>query len=141
MTAKEYLESINNLKLQIKFDLSELAYWKELSTTISGCNFEEKYNPNNGSEAPFVKCVIKIKELEDKINKERVEAEEKKYRILNYICLINNIDYRNILVLRYLKHMTWSQISEEMSYSQRWIYKLHIKALSEFEKIIENKTP
>ena len=51
------------------------------------------------------------------------------------------IDYRNILVLRYLKHMKWSQISEEMSYSQRWIYKLHIKALSEFGKIIENKTP
>ena len=137
MTAKEYLEQLDNLNRQIAFDLKELEYWREMSTTITGSSFEEKYNPNRSGETPFVKCIVKIKEIEDKISKEKAEAEEKKYQILDSICLINNIDYRNILVMRYLKHNTWNQISSEMNFTQRWLYRLHKKALNELEKIIK----
>lgn len=46
MNAKEYLGRANKIRQQISFDLKELEYWKELSTTISGCNFEENHNLN-----------------------------------------------------------------------------------------------
>ena len=138
MNAKEYLGRANKIHQQISFDLKELEYWKELSTTISGCNFEENHNPNKNTETPFIKCLLKIKDLEERINNEKVKLQEIEYKILDSLDLIDSIPCRNILVFKYLKHMTWGQIAEELNYSQRWVYRLHNKALKAFEKVIKN---
>lgn len=46
---------------------------------------------------------------------------------------LNNKNHKKLLRLRYLKGDTWPEISEEMNYSLRQIYRLHHSALREIE--------
>lgn len=64
MTAKEYLNQARHLDALINCRLREIDYWRELSSSVSGSNFEPHYNPNRPTEAPFVKCLEKIDEIQ-----------------------------------------------------------------------------
>ena len=129
MTAKEYLMQARRIDIQINFDLRELDHWRDLSGRITGCSFEPHYNPNRNIEAPFVRCLDKVVELEHKITQEVNRLVDLKSRM---------IDYQSVLELRYISYYTWEQIAAEMHYSLRWIYQLHGKALQAFEKIMES---
>ena len=67
MTAKEYLGQARHLDTLINCRLRELDYWRDLSSSVSGSNFEAHYNPNRPTEAPFVRCIAKIDEIEHEI--------------------------------------------------------------------------
>ena len=60
MTAKEYLNQARHLDALINCRLREIDYWRDLSSSVSGSNFEQHYNPNKPTEAPFVRCLEKI---------------------------------------------------------------------------------
>ena len=60
MTAKEYLNQARHLDALINCRLREIDYWRDLSSSVSGSNFEPHYNPNKPTEAPFVRCLEKI---------------------------------------------------------------------------------
>ena len=60
MTAKEYLNQARHLDALINCRLREINYWRDLSSSVSGSNFEQHYNPNKPTEAPFVRCLEKI---------------------------------------------------------------------------------
>ena len=47
---------------------------------------------------------------------------------------------KDVLFYRYIKGLEWYEIAEILKYSERWIHKIHGKALVHFElpkKIIE----
>ena len=46
MTAKEYLNQARHLDALINCRLREIDYWRDLSSSVSGSNFEPHYNPN-----------------------------------------------------------------------------------------------
>ena len=45
MTAKEYLNQARHLDALINCRLREIDYWRDLSSSVSGSNFEPHYNP------------------------------------------------------------------------------------------------
>ncbi|SHJ36957.1 DUF1492 domain-containing protein [Hespellia stercorisuis] len=139
MTAKDYLLQVKRIEIQMNFDFRELEHWRDLSGRISGCNFEAHYNPNRNIEAPYVRCIDKIIDVEQKITREISALVEIKTTIMELIHGLENVDYQSVLELKYLSYYTWEQIANEMHYSLRWIYKLHGKALQEFEKQMEVK--
>lgn len=65
--------------------------------------------------------------------------DERYLRIETYqqiACQINKLRSENekdVLFYRYIKGLDWWEIAEKMSFSERWIYKLHGKALVHFE--------
>lgn len=68
------------------------------------------------------------------------ELQQERYlRIKTYQAIarqINRMKSRNesdVLFYRYIKGIDWWEIAEKMGYSERWIYKLHGKALEHFE--------
>jgi len=134
MAAKEYLSKARKLDAQIKADLRELEHWRALSVSISGGGYGPHYNASKNVEAPFVKCIEKTAELEEKIKRETNDLILLKMDMLERIHSLENVDYQSVLELRYLSYRTWEQIAEEMKYSIRWIYKLHGKALQEMEQ-------
>ena len=81
----------------------------------------------------------KIIDVEQKITREISALVEIKTTIMELIHGLENVDYQSVLELKYLSYYTWEQIANEMHYSLRWIYKLHGKALQEFEKQMEVK--
>lgn len=47
MTAKEYLNQARHLDALINCRLREIDYWRDLSSSVSGSNFEPHYNPTS----------------------------------------------------------------------------------------------
>ena len=72
MTAKEYLNQARHLDALINCRLREIDYWRDLSSSVSGMKFDGMpHSPNRPTEAPFVRCLEKIDEIqrdvEDKV--------------------------------------------------------------------------
>lgn len=82
MTAKEYLNQARHLDALINCRLREIDYWRDLSSSVSGSNFEPHYNPNKPTEAPFVRCLEKI----DAIQKDVAE------KVAYLVCLKETIN-------------------------------------------------
>lgn len=139
MTAKEYLQQIKRLDTRINLDLRELEHWRDLSSRISSVNFNVVGSPTRSTEPPFVKCLDKIMELEEKINAEIDSLIDLKAEILDCIHSLENADYQAVLEMRYISGFAWGRISSEMHYSVRWIYKLHDAAIAELQNNLQNK--
>lgn len=65
MTAKEYLNQARHLDALINCRLREIDYWRDLSSSVSGTRFDGMpHSPNRPTEAPFVRCLEKIDEIQ-----------------------------------------------------------------------------
>lgn len=63
----------------------------------------------------------------------RYKVIEKYTEIYRRIELMENENERMVLTYRYLRNYTWEKIAEKMNYNVRSIYKLHGRALKNFE--------
>ncbi len=132
MTAKEYLNQARHLDALINCRLREIDYWRDLSSSVSGSNFELHYNPNKPTEAPFVRCIEKI----DAIQKEVAQ------KVAYLVCLKENIngaidrlesrEEQLVLRYRYLDSCTWDEISRMLNVSLRTVHRIHGAALRNF---------
>lgn len=134
MTAKEYLEQPNKLRLKIKSDLKKLDSYKDLASSISSPQFEERVCGTRSVEPPFVRYLGKIDELERKIAEEKRTLEELKVTIDEQIDALASEKEQLILRYRYLMFMSMPEIAEKMSYSMRWAKQIHADALNNFER-------
>ena len=66
MTAKEYLNQARHLDALIHCRLREIDYWRDLSISVSSSGYEEHHNPNRPTDAPFVRCLEKIDEIQQR---------------------------------------------------------------------------
>ena len=137
MKAKEYLTQLRQMDRMISLELEKLEYWREMSTRIGGCRFEEKHNPNRPAEAPYVKAVEKIAELENRIAKELEEFVDFKAQLSDMVRQIPNFDERMVIELRYIDNLPWDEIADRCGYTLRWVYKLHGRGLLAFEGVMK----
>ena len=54
-------------------------------------------------------------------------------QIAGQIKKLRSENEKDVLFYRYIKGLDWWEIAEKMKFSERWIYKLHGKALAHFE--------
>lgn len=132
MTAKEYLSQAKHLDDIINCRLRELSYWRSLSLGVSGSSFEEHHNPNKPTEAPFVRCVEKIDEIERDVNTKIDALINLRGKINKAIDMMDNYEEQLLLRYRYLDGLTWRKISKIMLVSIRTVYRIHGTALQNF---------
>lgn len=80
--------------------------------------------------------VIRLMEAEEEINREVDQFVDTKMDISKTIAMVRNENYRLILEKRYLCFMTWEQISLDMNYTNRWLRKMHDRALDVVGRIL-----
>jgi regulator of replication initiation timing len=112
MTAKEYLKQAYRLDQKINSDIAEMSRLQEMASSVSSPGFEEHYNPNRPTEAPFVRCLEKVWELEQKINAEVDKLVGLKEQIRTVIDKVENPDEQMVLRYRYIHNYTWEQIGD-----------------------------
>lgn len=132
MTAKEYLNQARHLDALINCRLREIDYWKDLSSGISGSSFEPHYNPNKPAEAPFVKCLEKIDEIQRSVEEKVAYLVRLKEEINTAIDVLENRDEQLALRYRYLDDCTWEEISRMLNVSLRTVHRIHGSALQNF---------
>lgn len=134
MTAKEYLKQAYLLDKQIQVEVKKLKQLKDMRGTIQGCSYGERIgsNPNRNLEAPFVKTIEKIWDLEEKVNNQISKLVELQSKIDDAINQMNEPAERLLLKYRYLNAMEWDEIADTMYVSYRTVHRIHASALNNF---------
>lgn len=130
MTVKEYLSQAYSLERSIKILQEEIEALRELSTTVSSPGFEEHYNASKSVDPPFVKLILRIEEQEEEYMKKLERLIVLKKEIMETIETLNNKDEQIVLIYRYIKNYTWSQIGDALHADERTIRRWHDKALN-----------
>ncbi len=132
MTAKEYLNQARHLDALINCRLREIDYWRDLSSSVSGSNFEPHYNPNKPAEAPFVRCLEKIDAIGKDVQEKVAYLVGLKEEINAAIDSLASRDEQLVLRYRYLDSCTWDEISRMLNVSLRTVHRIHGSALQHF---------
>lgn len=130
MTAKEYLHQAYRLDHKINSDIEELQRLREMSFSISSPQLGDRVQTSRNTEAPFVKCVFKIREMEEKIDAEIDLFVDLKKEIRSVIEKVEDTDEQMVLRYRYIHNMTWEQIGDELNADKVTVWRWHQKALS-----------
>ena len=133
MTAKEYLNQARHLDALINCHLREIDYWRDLSSSVSGTRFDGMpHSPNRPTEAPFVRCLEKIDEIQRSVEEKVAYLVRLKEEINTAIDMLENRDEQLVLRYRYLDDCTWEEISRMLNVSLRTVHRIHGSALQNF---------
>lgn len=138
MTAKEYLGQAYRLDQHIKDRLVQLSQLRALTQQITTAYDREVVSRTRNVHA-LEDSVIRLMEAEADINREIDRFVDIKMDISKTIARVRNENYRLILEKRYLCFMTWEQISMDMSYTNRWLRKMHDRALDVVDRLLAEK--
>lgn len=130
MTAKEYLSQAYRLDQRIDSNIAEITRLREMACGISSPSWEEKVQTSRNTDAPFVRCLEKIMDLEKVVNGEIDTLVDLKRQIRTTVDTVTNVNERMVLRYRYIHNMTWEQIGGELNADESTIRRWHKAALS-----------
>ena len=129
MTVKEYLKQAYRLDLRIDSDIAEMEHLREMACSIGAPGFEEHYDPNHPTEAPFIRALEKVWKLEEKINAEIDRLVDLKAQMRGVIEAVSDPDERMVLRYRYIHNMTWEKIGDVLHADRTTVYRWHNTAI------------
>ena len=129
MTVKEYLRQAYRLDHRIDSDISEMERLREMACGIGAPGFEEHYDPNHSTEAPFIRALEKVWKLEEKINAEIDRLVDLKAQMRGVIEAVSDPDERMVLRYRYIHNMTWEKIGDVLHADRTTVYRWHNTAI------------
>ena len=134
MTKQEYLSQVATLQRVIDKKTERVEAYRSLAESPASPKYENVGGSGQRStEAPFVKWVYKIIELENDIKELRTRLDEIRESIIVAIEALENEDYKNLLVFRYLDGQPWEKVCEKMFISRWTAMRWHREALERLE--------
>lgn len=137
MTAKEFMkqhervvEKIRQIEIQI-YDI-------EQTLGIKGVNYDSQPHGSGISQVTESTAtkLIELREVQrdlvDKLWTKRIEIER-------VIFMIEDATFAELLQRKYIRLQKWEDVAADMKFDNRYIYKLHGKALVEVDKIIRKR--
>ncbi|MGI6735943.1 MAG: DUF1492 domain-containing protein [Anaerovoracaceae bacterium] len=130
MTPKEYLRQAYRLDQRIRIDTEEIKQLREMACGVSAiCYDRERVQSSVPSDAPFVRALERLEEMEQKTSRELSLLSDLKKQISEVIRAVPDTDERLILHYRYVDNMTWERIGEELHADRTTVYRWHGNAL------------
>lgn len=134
MTKEEFLKQ--PFKLQHKIDCLKMKKeeFERLACAPTGPVYgDHPHSPNRNTEAPFIKWLDKIFECEKKIASLETELSKISTTVMSAIEKLDNQDYQNLLIMRYLNFDTWQTICEKLYISYSTCKRWHWNAVQSLE--------
>jgi DNA-directed RNA polymerase specialized sigma subunit len=135
MNAKEYLSQAIWLDQMIDSKLEQLATLKSLAMKVTSSFTKEKICGGNIEKSKMESTMVKVIDLENEINADIDRLVDLKKDIQDTINMMDDINQQLLLELRYLSGKGWDEIAASMGYDPRTVYRIHGKALKEFERM------
>ncbi len=130
MTAKEYLSQVYQFEKKIKQLKLRSNEFERLSLSVPGSNYDGvRVDGTRNLDAPFVKWLMKKDEVDRSIDSLQKKVARLKHEILKVIDTLENEDYKNILIMRYLDTLTWEEIATKLYVARRTVLRWHDKAI------------
>jgi DNA-directed RNA polymerase specialized sigma subunit len=136
MNAKEYLSQAVWLDRMIDSKLEQLEMLKSLAMKVTSSFTKEKISGGNIEKSKMESTMVKVIDLEHEINADIDRLVNLKKDIQDTINKMDDINQQLLLELRYLSGKGWDEIAASMGYDPRTVYRIHGKALKEFERMI-----
>ena len=136
MNAKEYLSQAIWLDRMIDSKLEQLEMLKSLAMKVTSSFTKEKISGGNIEKSKMESTMVKVIDLEHEINADIDRLVDLKKDIQDTINKMDDINQQLLLELRYLSGKGWDEIAASMGYDPRTVYRIHGKALKEFERMI-----
>lgn len=139
MKAKEYLQQLQRLNTMINQKIKELGDLRLMSQSVGDIDYsKERVQSSPSGDAPFVKPVLRMIELEQEINAEIDRFVDEKHEIINQIQALQNPKHIDILYKHYVEFKRLEIVAVEMNFTYQYIVELHGTALKEFQLTHEN---
>lgn len=130
MTVKEYLRQAYLLDNRINSDTKELEDLRMMSQTISSPGFEEHYNASRNTDAPYVRTMEKICDMEAIILEEVNLLMALKQQIRDVISKVEKPEYQMLMRYRYIHNLSWSRIGDMLAADITTVQRWHNKAVA-----------
>lgn len=138
MTTEEYLNSIQTYEKRIEIKTMELCRLKTMSNNVRKSNLDERVQNNTQSKDSVGDAVAKIIDLEKNVDSVVDEFIRKRNEIIKKLDGIKNVQYYQVLSLKYINNKTYKEIAELLGCSIMQINRIRQKAILEFEKMYGN---
>lgn len=125
---KEYLRGYRSSRRRINRIDDEIIELKELASSVKAIDYSGMPH-GNGNQKDLSDELARIDSLVEKLGAEKESCIEAYVSIEKQIQQIKNEDENDVLFYRYIKGLRWWEISEKMDCSERWVHKLHGRAL------------
>jgi len=133
MTAKEYLNQLMSIEKLIQLKTTErerlMALATKVTSALNDCKVET--SPDNTKTQNII---IKMAELREEIEEQASRYTALYRKIEEEIDDIEDDRYKLLLIMRYMKGASFSDIADKLGYEKRWTLVLHKRALQDFEK-------
>ena len=134
MTSKEFLQRPMRLRWRIDALKLQKEQYEELANSIPGGNYDKPVvQKTRSNEAPFIKWIDKIMDIEKKIESLEAEYETAKAAVVKAIERLPNPDYQTILIMRYLNEYSWADICDKLYISLSTAKRWHWDAINSLE--------
>lgn len=137
MTAKGYLSQVRDIDGKIKrLQRNREKLVADMYSVKSTTAYDADKVQTSIAGDKLLNLIAKVDEMEREIVDEMIWLEEKKNIIISQIESLRDERYRMLLHDRYISFMIWEQIADDMHLDIRYVYKLHGRALQEFQKAV-----
>ncbi len=127
---KEHLREYRGHVRRIRRIESELAELRAMKTSLSVVN---DGMPHGAGQSDLSEYASQLDQLERSLIQERCKRIVAYKELTDRIRSLKSENERDVLFYRYIKGFDWWEIAEKMGYSERWVLKIHGKALAHFE--------
>lgn len=135
MTAREYLEQAQELEQVINAKLSQLSALHALSRRVTA-TLSDMPRSASGSTHPMENIIVRLVGMEQEIDEDVDRLIDMKQEMADYLRTLPNADCGELLAHRYVSFMSWKRIAAVMHYTERYVYKLHMRALEMLESVL-----
>lgn len=126
MTKEEYLNQVGRLQHKLKMMKLRAEEYEELANSIPTQNYSrERVSGTRNLEAPFVKWLNKLWDLEIDMKEVEQKLEEKRAEIITVIEALSDENQKSVLMLRYISLLSFNQITNKMYFSLSTIKRWH----------------
>lgn len=123
---RDYLKHVRRIR-RIETELAELRSMRT-STSVNNDGM-----PHGSGRSDLSGYAAELDQLETCLYEEMRRRCVAYKDIANQINSVISENEKDVLFYRYIKGFEWWEIAEKMNYSERWVLKLHGKALAHFQ--------
>lgn len=131
--ARAYLEQSRKQEAKTLVIYERIARYRSIAESAPSHNFGEASEPQPKSEAPFVKVLEQIEELEDELERELTILLELDRQINSCLDALEEPNHMLVLAYRYMEGLGWKQVSAKMGVSCATARRWHTDALEAFK--------
>jgi hypothetical protein len=136
--AKEYLNQVKKLDLQIRNKLIEKQQWKDIALGITA-NMDGERVQSSGAKSKMSDAIEKCVDMEAEIDRLVDKLIDTKKDVIQTIERLDSPTEYDILHKRYIQFMSLQEIADYYNRDYGWATTTHGRALKSVQEILETK--